>query len=182
MDYDVLVNNAIKGDKEAFSKIIKECEIELYRIAKARLYNEADVEDAIQETIIRAFKSIKKLKNSKFFKTWIIKILINNCNVIYKKKKWNNSLIEYQENIINKDKIINIDNNLEFIEEGIDFNNMMKALNYNERIAITLFYTQGYTNKQIGKILNVSENTIKARISRARDKIRKLYKEDFIDG
>lgn len=176
MDYDALVNNAISGDKEAFSNLIKECEIELYRIAKARLYNESDVEDAIQETIIHAFKSIKKLKNGKFFKTWLIKILINNCNVIYKEKKWNKSLIEYQDNMINTD------NHLDFIEDGIDFNNIMKVLNYNERIAITLFYTQGYTNKQIGKILNVSENTIKARISRARDKIKKIYKEDFING
>lgn len=180
MDYDNLVNNAIKGDKEAFSNIIKECEVELYCIAKARLYNETDVEDAIQETIIHAFKSIKKLKNSKFFKTWLIKILINNCNIIYKEKKCNNTLIEYQDDIINK--YINIDNNLEFVENGIDFNNMMKVLNYNERIAITLYYTQGYTNKQIGNILNVSENTIKARISRAKDKIRKLYKEGLIDG
>lgn len=179
MDYDSLVNNAIKGDKEAFSNIIKECEAELYCIAKARLYNEADVEDAIQETIIHAFKSIKNLKNSKFFKTWLIKILINNCNIIYKEKKCNTTL-DYQDNIINKHN--NIDNNLEFIENVIDFNNMMKVLNYNERIAITLYYTQGYTNKQIGNILNVSENTVKTRISRAKNKIRKLYKEDLIDG
>ena len=47
------------------------------QIARTRLNNEEDIKEAVQETIIKSYSSIRKLKNSKFFKTWIIKILIN---------------------------------------------------------------------------------------------------------
>ena len=58
----------------------------------------------------------------------------------------------------------------------------MKNLNYDERIAITLYYMEGYTNREISKILNTSVGTIKSRISRAKQKIKELYKEEIKNG
>ena len=80
-----LVEKSKKGDNQAFSDLIINMENELYKIARTRLNNEEDIKEAVQETIIKSYSSIRKLKNSKFFKTWIIKILINECNNIYKK-------------------------------------------------------------------------------------------------
>ena len=71
-----LIQKAKNGDKEAFTTIMLSLEKDLYKIAKTRLKNDDDIYDAIQETIIEAFKSIKKLKNTEAFKTWIIRILI----------------------------------------------------------------------------------------------------------
>lgn len=62
---------------------------ELYKIAKTRLKNDDDIYDAIQETMLIAFKSIKRLKQVQSFKTWIIKILINRSNSMYEKRKCN---------------------------------------------------------------------------------------------
>ena len=56
-----LVNKARKGDKKAFTMLILEIKNELYKIAKTRITNEADIDDAIQETMIETYKSIKKL-------------------------------------------------------------------------------------------------------------------------
>ena len=81
-----LILKAQKGDKEAFTEIILAFENDLYKIAKTRIINEADIEDAIQETMIETYKSIKKLKEPKKLKKWLIKILINKCNRIYKRK------------------------------------------------------------------------------------------------
>ena len=53
----------------------------------------------------------------------------------------------------------------------------MEWLNYDERISLTLYYAEGYTNKEISKILKTNENTIKARISRAKLKIKNKLKE-----
>ena len=61
-----------------------------------RLYCEDDINDAVQETIIKAYRYIKKIKQPQYFKTWIIKVLINNCNKIYKKSNKN---LEYNEKI-----------------------------------------------------------------------------------
>ena len=72
-----LVNESKNGNKEAFTELILKYQKDLYRIAKMRLADDYDIDDAIQETMITAFKSIKKLKENKYFKTWIIRILIN---------------------------------------------------------------------------------------------------------
>ena len=81
-----LIKKAQKGDTEDFTQIVLELENELYKIAKTRLTNESDIQDAIQETMIETFKSIKKLRDQKKLKKGLIKILINKCNRIYKKK------------------------------------------------------------------------------------------------
>lgn len=81
-----LVEQAKSGDRDAFEKLIMLLEKDLYRIAKLRLNNKEDIFDAVQETIIIAFQSIHKLRQPKYFKTWLIKILINQSNSIYKQK------------------------------------------------------------------------------------------------
>ena len=62
------VNLAIKGNHESFIKIIHDVEGSLYRVAKGILKSDMDCADAIQETIIKAYHSIKKLKKPEFFK------------------------------------------------------------------------------------------------------------------
>ena len=88
-----LIKKAKDGDKEAFTTLMLSLEKELYKIAKARLKNDDDIYDAIQETIIEAFKSIKKLKKIEAFKTWIIRILINKTNDIFRRRNKKRSVI-----------------------------------------------------------------------------------------
>ena len=74
---DVLIRKAMKGDAEAFIQLIELCEQSMYRSAKAILANEEDIGDAIQETILAAYKNLSALKEPRYFKTWLIRILIN---------------------------------------------------------------------------------------------------------
>ena len=68
---------AKRGNKEAFKRLIEENKKYLFNIAISILGNEEDAGDAIGETIIKAYESIKSLREPKFFKTWITRILIN---------------------------------------------------------------------------------------------------------
>lgn len=158
-----LILKAKNGDRNAFTTLILNIEDELYKIARTRLNNEDDILDVIQDTIISAYKSIKKLRKPELFKKWIIKILINKCNDQYRKKQF----IELNENIVGE---------IEIDSSKIDFDCLMKILNYDERIAMTLFYLEDYTTKEIGKLLKTNENTIKTRIKRAKEKIKNRYK------
>ena len=164
-----LIDKAKKGNKEAFTQLIISVEQDLYRIARMRFSCEDDIEDAVQETIIQAFKSIKKIRNPEYFKTWIIKILINKCNKIYKKKEKN---LEYIEDI-------SIDNysydNNDILESNLDFYTLIKDLNYKERILLTLYYSEDFTTKQISRILKEPESTIRNRLLRSKAKIKSNY-------
>lgn len=167
-----LIEKAKNGDEQSFIEIFMQLNDELYKIARARLACEYDIDDAIQETMIETYYSLKKLKHIEYFKTWTIRILINKCNKIYSKRKKENISYEdsFFESYIEDTKQSDIENN-------VDFYILIKDLNYDERIAIVLYYVAGYKTKEISKILNVNENTIKARISRGKEKIRKYIKE-----
>ena len=141
---------------------------ELYKIAICRLSCEDDIEDAVQETMIETFRSIKKLKKLESYKKWIIKILINKCNHIYKKNKDRNISFENVEG-----KTI-YQNKYEQLEE-LDFYSILKGLKYEERMILTLFYLEDYSIKEISKVMKLNENTVKTKLKRGKDKIRINY-------
>ena len=165
MEY--LINQSKNGNKEAFTELILKNKEDLYRIAKMRLSDDYDIDEAVQETMIAAFNSIKKLKENKYFKTLIIKILINKCNKIYlKNKKQNKINTTYDLSNSVATETISI------IENKFDFYSLIKILNYEERIAMVLYYVYDYKIKDISEILKTNENTIKARLARGKDKIK----------
>ena len=131
-----LILSAQNGNEEAFTKLILSINDDLYKIAKTRISNEDDIADAVQETMIETYKSIKKLNSPNKFKKWVITILINKCNRIYRRKYKNDvSIDEYNLDDIKTNNIIDIENDLNFFD-------IIKNLNYNERIIIVLYLWQ----------------------------------------
>lgn len=162
-----LVKEAMNGNKDAFSKVIESLKLDLYKIAKIRLKNEDDILDAIQETIISSYKSIKKLNNPENFKKWIIKILINKCNNIYQQK--NNNVIPFEdisENLTKKEN--------EY--ESLEIEDVLKYLTEEEKMIITLYYLEDYKSKEIAWLLDMNENTVKTKIARAKVKLKNKLK------
>ena len=121
-------------------------------------------------TMITAYKSIRKLKDEKKFKMWIIKILINKCNRIYRKKYKNDISIE--EYNLDKYLILNSSKN---VEDDLDFYSLIQNLDYHEKLIIILYYMEKYTVKEISKILGIKENTVKSKLYRARIKIKETF-------
>lgn len=140
----------------------------MYLIAKTKLSNDDDIADCISEAILISYKNIKKLKHNEFFKTWIIRILINECNKFYKKNRKKNISIEDN----------NLENYLVFEEEfenNLSFDVVITDLDEDEKLILTLYYCSNYTTKEISKILKKNENTIRSKISRAKNKLKKKY-------
>lgn len=162
-----LIKRAQKGDKQAFTEIILCIRNDLYKIAKTRITNDDDIDDLIQDTMIETYKHIRKLKDNKKLKTWVIKILINKCNKLYKKNYMTDiSIDEY-----NLDNYSILNSNKE-IEDDLNFYYLIKNLKYEERIIIILYYKELYTVEEISKILKMNKNTVKTHLSRAREKIK----------
>lgn len=167
-----LIKKAQKGDKNAFTDIILQIRNDLYKIAKTRISSDDDIEDLIQDTMIETYKHIKKLREPEKFKMWVIKILVNKCNKLYKKKYRNDiSIDEYNmENYI-------ILNSQKDIEDDLNFYYLIKKLKYEERIVLVLHYMEQYSVKDISKILKINENTVKTHLFRARERIKKDLNE-----
>ncbi|RED51808.1 sigma factor [Cohnella lupini] len=76
------VQMAIEGDKDAFARLIRGLKTDAYCMTKSILNDERDCEDAMQEAILNAYKSVMKLREPQFFKTWFFRILIRECQSI----------------------------------------------------------------------------------------------------
>lgn len=172
MKIENLVRKAKNGDNEAFNNLIVEYQEILYKIAKSRLNSEDDICDVVQNTLISAYKSLNTLKNNKYFKTWLIKILINKCNDFYIKN--NQNMIPF-EDISNNEEAINKDFTSDY---GIDY--LIENLNKNEQTILTLYYLEGYSEKEISEIMNINYSTIRTNIRRAKEKIAKNLEKEVI--
>lgn len=168
-----LIIRSKNGDEKSFTELILSMKNDLYKISKTRLNDENDINDAIQETMINAYKHLKKLKDNATFKSWIIKILINECNKIYKKKSKKQKLFE---KIIIEENVTIKDSTIENINSKIDFELMISQLSYEERLIVTLFYNNRYSCNKISNILNMNVNTVKSKLNRAKEKVKKYYK------
>lgn len=169
-----LVEKAKQNDEEAFNELIILLKSDMYLIAKSKLKNEDDISDAIQETILSCYKNLRKLRNNSLFKTWLIKILVNECNKIYRKRKRDN--VSYEENQIESYLMIE-DNSL----ENIGFDIFIRNLNNDEKLILTLYYYLEYSTKEISKILKINESTIRSKISRAKEKLKNQYKGEYYE-
>lgn len=171
-----LVVRSKNGDEKAYTQLMLAIKNDLYKICKTRIASDDDIDDIIQDTMIQTFKSIKKLKDNTKFKSWIVTILINNCNKLYKEKqkiKLITNKFSYKQN----DREILIENNMIKSEDDMNFYQLLDHLKYEEKVVIILYYSEKFKINEISKILHINENTVKTRIYRAKEKIKEKIKE-----
>ncbi|MCB2311363.1 RNA polymerase sigma factor [Clostridium tagluense] len=166
------IRQAIQGNKDSFSNLIKRFENSMYKVAKSMLQSDDDCADAIQEAILKAYKSIDNLKEIKFFKTWLIRILINECHNINKVKSKLIPIHKIGETVCEKSIITNSDDNIE-IEE------VLNCLENDLKSVVMLYYFEEFSIKEISSMLGIPGGTVKSRLSRARLKLKVILKKNF---
>ena len=160
---ELLVKKAKRGDAEAFITLIEENKQSMYKVARGFLRDQEDVADAMAETVLNCFEKIGSLKQDSYFKTWMIRILINKCNEIARKTPRTESLEQVPEPSI------------ENTESHLIFQEMLLQLNEKNRLVMALYYGEDYSIHEIAQILEISENAVKQRLVRGRKEILKAY-------
>lgn len=82
-----LVKQAQRGDKAAFLELIEGNKLSLSRAAMAIVHNEEDAADAVSETVLTVFQKLCTLREPKYFKSWMMRILIYHCYDILRRRK-----------------------------------------------------------------------------------------------
>lgn len=147
--------------KEQLGNLILASEDAMYHVAKTLLRSDADCADAIQEAIVKAFLNLHTLRVDSYGKTWLIRIVINECYTIMRQKKKLVSLEDYMQE--------------EKIAEETDYSDLYEAISHLSeeiRLTVTLYYMEGYHIKEIAALMETTESTIKNRLARAREKIK----------
>lgn len=158
---ELLVKKAQRGDAEAFIALIEQNKQSMYRVARGFLQNEEDVADAMSETVLDCYEKIGTLKKSAYFKTWMIRVLINNCKDMIRRRKGDIS-IEVMPEIENQ----------AIQEESRGFREMIEPLREKDRSIFTLYYVYGLKIKEIAACMEMNENTVTSRLKRGRETLR----------
>lgn len=161
------IKKAIRGDADAFAELMMQYKTDMYKVARGILNNQEDVADAISNTILKCYENIGTLKQPKYFKTWMTRILINECNQMIR-KYGNQCLLEVFPEIPWQDASM----------ETVEFEELMQALDEKYRVILVLYYSQGYRISEIADLLNMPESTVKTRLARGRDMLAKEYGTD----
>ena len=145
--------------KEQFTKLVLENEEMMCKIAMSMLRNEKDCEDAIQSAIMTAFEKLSTLKNEEYFKTWLMRILINTCNKQLRRNKQTAELTEIQAAST-------------FSAEEVEVRAAVEALPMKIRQVIILYYSKQFTTKEISEILKIPKGTVLSRLDKGRKLLR----------
>ena len=150
--------------KEELGTLILNSERQLYSTAKTILINDQDCADAIQETIVKAFSRIGTLRNDKYAKTWLTRILINECYTLLRKSS----------------KLVSLEGMSEMTEietdQRTDYSDLYRAVN-SLKEAVILYYIEDFNIKEIAQILEITEGAVQKRLARARGKLKRNLQE-----
>ncbi|MBQ3417402.1 MAG: sigma-70 family RNA polymerase sigma factor [Ruminococcus sp.] len=154
-------------DNPTFEKLVLENEDTLYRVSMAILKNECDAQDAVHDAILSAYINLSKLRNEEYFKTWLVRILINQCKKEIKKRAHYADVGDALPDIRSRDNpYLSAE-----ISEALD------SLPPKLRLTVILFYVEDYSIKEISRALNIPEGTVKSRLNKGRKLLRELLKE-----
>lgn len=138
----------------------------LYYVSFSLLFNKADQEDAVQQCIEKALKKYESIRDEAQVKTWLTRILVNECyNTMRKRKREFPSEVLLQQPPPDSD--------------GSVFYAIMQ-LDEKLRLPIVLHYQQGYTTKEISHILRTPEGTIKSRLVKGRKMLQELLHREGV--
>lgn len=151
-------------ENQEFAELVEKHKDEMYYLALSILKNEVDAQDAVSETVVRAYEARSRLRKLEKFKPWIMQILVNVSKTLLRKRE-KIVLTEDAETI----------NQVESAPK-YDMWGWVMELEYEFRTVIILYYYEGFSTKEIAKILNIPEGTVRSRLARARNKL-KIFME-----
>ncbi len=149
--------------EEQFNAIYNANYNRLYRLIYSYTLNETETKDILQDTFIKYYKNINKLPlEEDQVQKWLMRVAINKCRDLFR-NVWITRTIFTDDDI--KDNSLST-SKLEIYES-------LKKLNKNERIPLYLYYYEGYKIDEISNILKTKESTIKMRLKKAKEKLKK---------
>ena len=169
VDNTVLIERSKQGDCSAFSELASQYTTELYRFALYMTGNKEDAEDAVQESLISAWKSIHTLKDNSLFKAWLFKILTNNCKtLLMKRNKLPDTLpLEEYEFLVDyegEDSLIS----------SAELKDALSALTPPDGQIILLSIIGGFTSYELGVIYSMTPGAVRTRQKRALEKLKAI--------
>ena len=159
-----LAKHAINGNEAAQLQLLSLYKESMYRVAYSYMRNEHDANDALQEMTYQCLKNIHKVQTPQYFKTWLVRVVINTCLMMKRQQK--------QTFITN-----NVLEQSQYMTELFELNDVISQLPIEQQELIHLKYFRDLKNSEIATLQNIPEGTVKSRLHKTLKKLRQLLGE-----
>ena len=184
-DIDI-INDIFAGNINAFEVLVKKYEKMIYNLAMTKLRNRETAEDITQECFLRAYKMLRSYRTDSAFSTWIYRICQNLIIDYYRKNKNFKTYSLTTNDDDGEEKVQDIADSSEEPLEAIvrqekveKVRELINSLPDDLREVIILRDIKDYSYKEIADMLDLEIGTVKSRLSRSREKLKTLIKENM---
>ncbi len=164
------------GEKVLYEIIVRRFNPYLYKIGRSYNYNHEDTQDLMQETFIDAYKNLLQFEGRANFKTWIIRIMMNNCFRKRGKSSYRNEITQ-DTNEYSSPMFTNISNDTDKIIQNRELKyiieNAIGKIPFPYRMVFSLREINGLNVSETANILGISESNVKVRLNRAKVMLRR---------
>jgi RNA polymerase sigma factor (sigma-70 family) len=167
-----LIRGCIQRDRKMQEMLYHRFSPKMYAVCLRYSKNVDDAQDLLQEGFIKVYKNIEKFRAEGSFEGWVRRIFVNTSIEHFRKVVNNQSLTETQEVTIEDKEWNALDNMAEK-----DIINMVQELSPGYRQVFNMYVIEGYSHRDIGEILGISEGTSKSQLARAKGILKKMVEE-----
>ena len=178
-----IIQKILEGEFSLFEILIRRNNSALYKTGRAYNYNHEDTQDLMQDTYIGDYNNLIKFENRASFKTWIIKIMLNNC---YRKKQKSSFKNEVANEISDKSipmfsNQTNSDTNKTVVSKELSLviETALKQVPLDYRMVFSLREIIGLNVIETSETLSISEANVKVRLNRAKAMLRKEIEKSY---
>ena len=179
-----LINRIMNGERELFEILIRRNNPYLYKLGMSYGFKHEDVEDLMQETFIAAYLNIRKFEGLSSFRTWITRIMLNQCyqkvqKLSFKYEKANDIINEKITPMFESNRSTDTYTSVLNHELSNIVANALLSIPFAYRMVFSLRELNGMSTAETAEVLDISETNVKVRLNRAkhmlREKVEKIY-------
>lgn len=178
VDNDTLVLRAREGDAEAFGCLVSRHERAMLAAARAYFASQTDAEDAVQDALVKAFRTLGQLRDDRKFAGWLMRITINTCIDILRTRTDKLSLADFASTVLLVPRVGQpqlTPASLASRSERLDLlHAAIGTLPEDQRLVVMLRYGQDMSYEEMAEYLGVPASTVQGRLHRAKRALRKL--------
>ncbi|MBL7742389.1 MAG: RNA polymerase sigma factor [Chitinophagaceae bacterium] len=170
-----LISGCIEGNRRMQEELYRRFSPRMYAVCLRYAGSSDEAEDILQEGFIKIFKKLDSFRGDGSFEGWIRRIFVNTAIEHFRRKRYLQPVTEKEENTLEGKSLSALDGLAEK-----DILELVRQLSPGYRTVFNMYVVEGYTHKEIGDILGISEGTSKSQLSRAKVILQDMVKK-FID-
>lgn len=170
-----LINGCIEGNRRMQEELYRKFSPRMYAVCLRYAGNAEEAEDILQEGFIKIFKKLDSFRGEGSFEGWVRRIFVNTAIEHFRRKRYLQPVTDKEENTIEGNNLSALDGLAEK-----DILALVQQLSPGYRTVFNMYVVEGYTHKEIGDMLGISEGTSKSQLSRAKVILQDMVRT-FID-